>query len=139
MLNKKSLDDILYTLDDPTVDILTKNRIALSVSKTRDKRVLESLHRLIVMKNNANCRGTFVYCLLEFSGVLSFDLAIDLLINGNFEVAHHAFEIIDSINEPLNGERVVKAYKKLTKFVAHNQDIVFWRKSLVNDAIDMFT
>lgn len=138
MLNKKSLDDILYILDDPTVDILTKNRIALSVSKTRDKRVLESLHRLIVMENNVNCRGTFVYCLLEFPGVLSFDLAIDLLINGNFEVAHHAFEIIDSINEPLNGGRVVKAYKKLTNFVVHNQDIVDWRKSLVNDAIDMF-
>lgn len=60
MLNKKSLDDIRSILDDPTVDILTKNRVALSASKTRDNRILESLHRLIVMENNVNCRGTFV-------------------------------------------------------------------------------
>lgn len=139
MLNKKILDDILYILDNPTVDILTKNRVALSASKTRNKKILESLHRLIVMENNVNCRGTFVYCLLEFPGVLSFDLAIDLLISGNLEVAHHAFEIIDSIDEPLSGGKVVKAYKKLTNFIAHNQDIVDWRKSLINDAVDMFT
>ena len=50
-----------------------------------------------------------------------------------------ASEIIDSIDEPLSGGRVVKAYKKLTNFIAHNQDIVDWRKSLINDAVDMFT
>ncbi len=95
----------------------------ISLSDDKDKRVVEVLHRLIVTDAYANCRGTFVYCLLDFSSTLSFELAFDLLINGNFEVAHHAFEIIDSIDEDLRGEKVADAFKSLTKLLNDKQDI----------------
>ena len=137
MLSENILLKLLEDLKNPNIDILTKNKIAMIASETGDKRVLETLHNLIKDEKYKSQRGTFTYCLLEFDSILSFDLAFDLIINGNFEVAHNAYEIIEN-TDSVDGEQALKNFHKLKNYLNNIKDIEVWRKHLIDDVLEMF-
>ena len=110
----------------------------MSVAETKDSQVLAVLHDLIKVEQYKNCRGTFVYCLLNFPSELSFDLAIDLIISGNFEVAHTAFEIINNTEVNISGNNVEQGFVKLNNAIESSENIDDWRKELIEDVLDMF-
>lgn len=138
MLNKYNIADQIDILNDPTIDIITKNKIAISLSETLDKRVLGCLHTIINDPIYRNMRGTFVYCLRSFPPEDSFSLAIELVLTGNFEVAHEAFEIVDSIENEIDKKVVRANYDKVIKFSKHNDDYEEWRKVLIESLYSMF-
>lgn len=137
MIENNQFEKMLLLLENPNTNIINKNQLALSLAETKDTRVLNVLHQLTLDDSYKNCRGTFVYTLKSFSSCLSFDLAIDLIMHGNFEVAHEAFLIIDSV-ESLEGASIKKAYTRLLDFQKNNKCYDHWRKNLIEASMEMF-
>ncbi len=137
MIKNNQFEKMLLLLENPNTNIINKNKLALSLAETKDIRVLNVLHQLILNDNNKNYRGTFVYALQSFPSSLSFNIAIDLIMYGNFEVAHEAFLIINNA-EDIEGDNVKKAYMKLSNFQKNNHWSDDWRENLINDSIEMF-
>ncbi|NYR08825.1 hypothetical protein [Psychrobacter sp. BI730] len=138
MSNDYNIVDNINILNDPKIDVITKNSIAISLSETADKRVLYCLHDLIKNPLYKNMRGTFVYCLRSFPSEGSFSLAIELVLTGNFEVAHEAFEILDNVKEKIDQEVVRASYDKVSTFYENNSEYEEWRKFLIEDLMSMF-
>ena len=139
MLSNLKIEDGISILNDPKIDIITKNQVAIYLSdETADKRVLYCLHDLINNPIYKNMRGTFVYCLRNFPPEDSFSLAIALVLTGNFEVAHEAFQILDSVEENLDEHSVKASYDKVMAHYKNKREDEAWRKSLIEDLIDGF-
>lgn len=138
MSNEHNIVANINILNDSTIDIITKNSIAISLSETADKRVLYCLHDLINNPFYKNMRGTFVYCLRSFPSEDSFSLAIELVLTGNFEVAHEAFEILDNVEQNIDPEIVRASYDKVATFCENNSEYEEWRKFLIEDLMSMF-
>ncbi len=64
-------------------------------------------------------------------------MAFDLIINGNFEVAHNAYEIIEN-TDSVDGEQALKNFHKLKNYLNNIKDIEVWRKHLIDDVLEMF-
>ncbi|PNK61351.1 hypothetical protein A6J60_011055 [Psychrobacter sp. FDAARGOS_221] len=116
MLKKLDIEEKLSLLRDPKINILTKYQLAITLSDTKNERVYYALCELINDNAYLNKRGTFVHCLRNYPPEKSFDLAVDLILNGNFEVSHEAFEIIDHFENKIEGEKVKLNYNKLIGF-----------------------
>lgn len=108
------------------------------LSETKDDEVYDVLCALINDDSYLNKRGIFVYCLRNFAPERSFSLAIDLLMKGGFEVAHEAFEIINSIEREISGEEVKANFKKLMDFYQRKLEIEVWRAKLIQTVLDWF-
>lgn len=125
----------LALLKSPNTDILTKNQLALTLSENRNAEVLPILIDLINDPKNLNQRGTFVHCLQYFSAENWFELAINLVITSNFEVAHEAFLLVENV-EYIQGDNVKKAFLTLSNL--DTQTMETWRKLLIDDMLAMF-
>lgn len=139
MLNKLNIEEKLKLMKSPKVDILTKNYLATILSETKDERVYHTLCELIDDSAYSNKRGTFVHCLRNYPPEKSFELAVELILNGNFEVSHEAFEIINSIESEIEGERVKSSYNKIMYVYRNPESIEDWRLSLIRSALEMFS
>jgi len=89
-----SLTFLLQTTDSPNI----RNAAAMALADMGDQRTLPFLISLISDPKTENYHGTLVHALQYFdcSGILSF--LVDLVINGNFEVSHEAFQAIENID-----------------------------------------
>lgn len=125
----------LALLKSPNTDISTKNQLALTFSENRRIGVLPILIDLINDPKNLNQRGTFVHCLQYFSGSNWFNLAIDLVITGNFEVAHEGFLLLENV-ESVQGDNIQQAFLQLSEL--DKQTMEYWRKALIDDLLEMF-
>lgn len=134
-LDNFSHEVLLNKLADDNTPILLKNKISLYLSDKQDERIIPILHQLILNPKYINQRGTFVHSLTNFKGELSFELAINLVISGNFKVAHEAFEIINSV-EYLDGELAYHSYIKLSNALLNCQET--WRRDLITSLLDLF-
>ena len=63
---------------------------------------------------------------------------IALVLTGNFEVAHEAFQILDSIEENIDKHIVKASYDKVVTRDKNKREDEEWRKLLIEDLIDMF-
>jgi hypothetical protein len=80
---------------EATGDAIERNRLALDLAETRDRRVFDCLVGLIQRPELANQRGTLIYCLEDFDCSSVADLLAKLAETGNFEVAIQAEIILD--------------------------------------------
>jgi hypothetical protein len=119
-----------------TNDCQLRNNLALSLSETLDERVYEALLGLIRRPELLNARGTLVHALKNFDCSKDIDQITVLVTEGNWEVAHEAFEIINSITE-VSGDRVKKSFNILNKRLI-DQSIEDWRLVLIKDLISLF-
>ncbi|MCB1592507.1 MAG: HEAT repeat domain-containing protein [Alphaproteobacteria bacterium] len=119
-----------------TPDASTRNALALSLSETGKPEVLEVLVELIKRTELKDTRGTLVHCLRFFDYNPHFNLLVELVATGNWEVAHEAFELIDSIDK-ISGTQVSSASKKFKKCLEINQTEE-WQKALLIKLVEMF-
>lgn len=118
--DETDFDKDLTLLQNPNIDIFTKNQLALTLSENRKIEVLPILIDLIKDPKNLNQRGTFVHCLQYFSADNWFNLAMDLVITGNFEVAHEVFLLVENI-EYIQGDNIKKAFLMLNNNLMRKQ------------------
>ena len=104
---------LLRTTDSPNI----RNAAALALADMGDQRSLPFLVSLISDPKTENCRGTLVHALQYFdcSGILPF--LIDLVIDGNFEVSHEAFQAIENIDGEVDENEFETCLNKIEESV----------------------
>lgn len=121
---------------ESAADAANRNALALRLAETRHPDVLPVLLRLIEKPDLSNARATLVHCLGFYNLADHFDLLVDLVASGNWEVAHEAHGLLSSIEE-LNGDQVAKAFNLVDGLVRRGvQDE--WRQELLQDLLSMF-
>lgn len=121
---------------ESTTDPIRRIELAFSLADAEADGLPEVLVRLIARPDLASQRAGFVHCLGQFDCSPYFGLLVGLVIEGNAETAHNAFEIIDSIEE-LSGADVESAFQRIEK--AHQRDDhPDWRREFLDALADMF-
>lgn len=123
--------DLLAEEDD-----VRRNEIALELSQSKDPDVFKALIELVHRPELSNSRGTLVYCLGNFDCSGIFLTLVDLLLRGNWEVAHEAAAIMFEIDK-VDGENAKKGYEMLSRAM-QDKFLEGWRISLVKEALELF-
>ncbi|WP_322074526.1 hypothetical protein [Burkholderia cepacia] len=114
-----------------TTDALLRNATAVRLAQTQRPEVLAALLRLIGRPELVDCRATLVKCLGFYNCVQFFELLIELVAYGNWEVAHEAHALLKSI-EQLRGGAVERAFT-LIEYFLQRDSVDKWRNELLQD------
>jgi len=124
------------TLLESIADAAQRNSMALRLAETRHPDVVPVLLRLIERPDLINARATLIHCLGYYNLADHFDLLVDLVANGNWEVAHEAHGLLSSIEE-LSGDQIGKAFNVIGRLVRGGV-AEKWRQDLLQDLLSMF-
>lgn len=119
-----------------TSDASTRNALALKLAETQQPEVLEILIELINRPDLKNHRGTLVHCLGFYDCKPHFNLLIELVTAGNWEVAHEAFALASAI-DTIGAPQAETAYAMLARYSEKNE-IEEWRKDLIIELLELF-
>jgi hypothetical protein len=127
-----------YTISDliRENDAVRRNEIALEISKSGQIEVREALFQIIFSGELDNSRGTLVHCLQNFDCSDKMDSLAELVVSGNWEVAHEAYQIMSDISYS-DDDSVNTAYNILKKFQIQSSEDE-WRFNLVTSLISMY-
>lgn len=119
-----------------TTDSIERNALAIAVAETGDPSVQSVLVELIDRPELSEQRATLVNCLGKFDCSTKFLWLVNLVCQGNWEVAHEAFDILTDIKivdpkQAKQGFDVLSA--TLDSGVSDD-----WREKLVRDLLSMF-
>lgn len=132
MSNTSESIRLLESVSDASI----RNTLALELAESKDPEVLKVLIELINRPDLRDSRGTLVYCLKFYDPEPHFNLLIELATDGNWEVAHEGFEILNSI-EKMSGPQATTAYRCI-KSCSENEKTEEWRKALLKRLIESF-
>lgn len=119
-----------------TLDASERNAAALRLADRKVPEAKVLLVELIKRDELRNHRGTLVHCLGYFDCSDQFGLLVDLVISGNFEVAHEAFEILELV-DVLNAEEAAAVLEGVEE-AQGDPAIEGWRGELLGDLLEMF-
>jgi hypothetical protein len=117
----------LETLEDHSA----RNALALELGDARTLGLPEVLVRLIQRPDLRDHRGTLVHVLGFHDCAAYLPLMAGLVIGGGWEVAHEAFEIIDTLDSA--DEQDVETALSLTRDALTAAEIEDWRRELLGD------
>lgn len=126
-----SIEPRLGTLETLT-DHAARNALALELGDARTPGLPEVLTRLIQRPDLRDHRGTLVHVLGFYDCAAHLPLLADLVVEGNWEVAHEAFEIIDTM-EAADEDDVEQALASV-RAARPSED---WRRDLLNDLAEL--
>jgi hypothetical protein len=113
-----------------------RNALALDLAETGRQEVFEPLTRLIDREDLRNHRGTLVHALryLDCSRHVAF--LAGLVATGNYEVAHEALYILESVEAAPSEEvdRMVSA----TETALVSAGLEDWRRELLEDLVECY-
>ena len=118
-----------------TTDSHERNHLAMDLAETGDLRVRDVIIQLIGRSDLVNHRGTLVYALESYDMSDKFEFLIELVKNGNWEVAHQAALLIDKLT--ICGPDVRNIYLDLLEEIQKPQ-LNDWRVDLLKDLIASF-
>ncbi len=113
-----------------------RHTLALELAETGDPRVLSVLIGLIRRPDLSSRRGTLVYCLNNYDCRPFVELLIQLVVEGNFEVALTADGLLDDMAD-VSGEGVERGYKALID-ASGQTDMPDWRRAAINALLERF-
>lgn len=123
------------SLENATDDA-TRNALALRLAEARVVGLDDVLVRLIRRPDLAESRGTLVHALRHYDCAPHLPLLVDLVTSGSFEVAHEAFEAIETI-EYVAGESARAAFETVEQALEED-DVPDWRRPLLDELFGMF-
>lgn len=114
------------------------SRLILDLAVQQNPQLYDEILLYLDKQSDTAPISLLVYALTYYPTKPLMSRAINWLINGSFEVAHSAFEILNNIQE-IRGEQVDEAFNTLNKAVSlelyHNEQ---WRYDLIADTLEMF-
>lgn len=119
-----------------TKDSAKRSALAIALSETGDENVQDVLAELIDRPDLADQRATLVHCLGKFDCSGRFLWLVNLVCQGNWEVAHEAFDILAGI-ETVEGGQARLGFDVLSQTIS-SSDVSEWREKLVTDLLEMF-
>ena len=122
---------ILEMLEDP----VARNALALSLGDARAPGLPGVLIRLIQRPELRDHRGTLVHVLGFYDCSDHLPLLVGLVADGNWEVAHEAFEIIDTLDAVDDDDAEIAL--ALTKKVLAADPSDDWRGDLLRELLTL--
>jgi hypothetical protein len=119
-----------------TEDTSERNLLAIAVTETGDPSVQRVLVELINRPDLSDQRGTLVNCLGRFDCSNRFFWLVNLVCQGNWEVAHEAFDIVADI-QAVDPRESKLGFEVLSKTL-ESGEIDDWRQNLAADLLAMF-
>lgn len=113
-------------------DNAERNALALKLGEARTPGLAEVLVRLIRRPDLRDHRGTLVHVLGFHDCSAYLPLLAELVVDGNWEVAHEAFEIVDTVDAA--DEDDVEQALALVKTARPSED---WRRELLEDLAEL--
>ncbi|MFC4161654.1 hypothetical protein [Chitinimonas lacunae] len=129
------LSEQLQRLKD-TKDSVERNALAIDVTEKGDPSVQAVLVELIDRPDLSDQRATLVNCLGKFDCSNKFLWLVNLVCQGNWEVAHEAFNILTDI-ELIDSKEAKLGFDVLSKSL-ESCALDDWRKKLIADLLAMF-
>lgn len=131
--------------NDPNADLIAleaetdhaaRNTLALVLADRRTPGLPDVLIRLIRREDLRDHRGTLVHALGDFDCTAHLHLLAELVAQGNWEVAHEAFQIIDAMQEA-DVEEVGRVVGVATGILMR-EGVEPWRRTLLEDLREMW-
>lgn len=126
-----SLIAIIRTTESKVV----RNAIAIALADLQDERAAPVLAELLQNQRTEGSRGSLLYALSEFDNAPFLEHLVDIVIGGNFEERHQAFQNIESIEseiDPITWNRCIQ------KLEAALQEVSSDRRELIATLLDLF-
>jgi hypothetical protein len=130
-----SLDEQLQRLKSTTHSI-ERNALAITAAETGDPSVKDVLIELIDRPELSQQRATLVNCVGRFDCSPEFLWLVNLVCQGNWEVAHEAFDILADL-ETVDSRLAKQGVDVLSK-ARDSGAIDDWRENLIADLLSMF-
>lgn len=130
---QNNLTEILLNKNLSDID---KSNLILDLAETKDMNLYENIILCLDAEEFSKYQNILVYALTFYPAEPLMEKAVHWLMNGNFEISHSAFDILNNIEE-ISGEQVDKSFILLNNFLIKD-NIEDWRKNLVEDIVDMF-
>ncbi len=129
-------EDQMRRLQDAQVPVADRLETILDLAERRNEKVYPVILELLNHPDFEQCKGTLIHALQNYPPEPLFERAVDWLVHGGFEVAHLAFEILDSVSV-LSGSQVDAAYGLIASaFETTDQP---WRANLLGQALELFS
>jgi hypothetical protein len=112
-------------------DHIARNELALELGDARTPGLPEVLVRLIQRPDLRDHRGTLVHVLGFYDCAEHLPLLAGLVVSGGWEVAHEAFEIVDTLDSA--DEQDVETALVLTRNALLAAELDDWRRELLED------
>jgi hypothetical protein len=132
--NAASLLEQLKTLE-ALDDHVARNSLVLELGDARTPGLAEVLVRLIQRPDLRDHRGTLVHVLGFYDCADYLPLLASLVVSGGWEVAHEAFEIIDTLDSA--DDQDVEAALALIRSAIAATVLDDWRRELLGDLVDI--
>jgi hypothetical protein len=116
-------------------DHVARNDLALELGDARTPGLAEVLVRLIQRPDLRDHRGTLVHVLGFYDCTDQLPLLASLVASGGWEVAHEAFEIVDTLDSA--DDQDVEAALALTRNALAAAVLDDWRRELLGDLVDI--
>ncbi|MBD2777038.1 HEAT repeat domain-containing protein [Iningainema tapete] len=126
------LIDLLQTTTNPVI----RNAAAVGLRELGDERALYPIVSLLKDPKTEGYRGTLVYALEGFDCSSVITLLVDLVITGNFEVSHQAFQVIELIDSEVNLEILDFCVQKVQDAIPKSDDD---KVELLKDLVELLT
>lgn len=119
-----------------TTEAGERNAAALRLAERQVPQAKAALIGLIEREDLRDHRGTLIRSLGHFDCSDQVGLLVDLVITGNFEASHEAFEILDLIDH-VDGEDL-EAALDAAEAALKGRSLDGWRRALLEELIDAF-
>lgn len=116
-------------------DHVARNDLALELGDARTPGLAEVLVRLIQRPDLRDHRGTLVHVLGFYDCTDHLPLLASLVARGGWEVAHEAFEIVDTLDSA--DDQDVEAALALARSALAAGAPEDWRRELLGDLVDI--
>lgn len=126
---------LVYILSNDDLSDMDKNNLILDLAETQDLDLYTDILKYLDAKQFIKYQNIFIYALTFYPAEPLFDRAINWIVNGNFDIAHNAFNILNNIKE-IDGDQVDNAFNYLTTSLHKKHED--WRSELIEDTLNMF-
>lgn len=126
----------LIALIQTTESKIVRNAIAIALADLQDERAVPVLAELLQDQGSVGSRGSLLYALSGFDNAPFLEHLVDIVIDGNFEERHQAFQNIESIESEIDTGIWNACIQKLE---AALQEASSDRQELIATLLDLFT
>lgn len=126
----------LIALIRTTESKAVRNAVAVALADLKDERAAPVLAELLQNQRYAGSRGSLLYALSGFDNAPFLEHLVDIVIGGNFEERHQAFQNIELIESELDTTIWDACIRKLE---AALKEAPSDRQELIASLLDLFT
>lgn len=133
--DKNEVDAMKYLLKQLryTDNHIIRNKIAIVLSDMGCQEAVEPIISLLKDPKTMGNRGTLLYALEPLNYTEYFDILIELLLNGNYEVSRQSFILLERAKESISQNIKQESKLKLSKAIEDLEEKIDFLIDVINE------